>query len=65
VVHGVADKHVSVEYGKRIFRNLASPDKEWYPIQDGDHYNLSRVGGEKYRKKVIEFLKRHLKPSEK
>jgi len=50
-----------VEYGKRIYRNLASPVKEWYQLDQGDHYNLARVGGEDYHNRIREFLRNYLK----
>lgn len=60
VIHGTRDEKISVEYGKRVYNNLQSPEKEWYPIERGDHDHLSQIGGNQYYKKVISFLCRHL-----
>ncbi len=63
IIHGENDRNVSISYGKRIFKNLASPHKEWYPVKNGNHYNLWRVGGEEYRQKQINFFDKWLNQS--
>jgi len=61
-IHGEKDKNVSFEYGLRIFNNLSSTHKEWYPIKNGDHDNLWKAGGETYKTKILEFLKMYMNP---
>jgi len=58
VVHGLLDIHISPDYGKRIFQNLGSHEKEWIPIAQGSHFNLNAAGGEAYRQHIVHFLKR-------
>lgn len=58
VVHGTLDRHVSIEYGRRVFRNLQSQSKELFEIPDGDHYNLTTVGGEAYGEKFLSFFQK-------
>ncbi|MBI5471486.1 MAG: alpha/beta fold hydrolase [Ignavibacteriae bacterium] len=60
VIHGLEDKHISPSYGKLVFDNLRSREKEWLPIPTGDHYNLRKVGGEEYKRKIVEFFQHHL-----
>ncbi len=61
VIHGEKDIHVSVEYGKRVYKNLPSPAKEWYSISDADHYNIRKVAGPIYMKTIQEFLMKYLR----
>lgn len=61
VAHGDQDKHISIDYGKRVYRNLRSPEKQWYPIHGANHYDLSRVGGEAYFDALRHFLQAHLR----
>jgi uncharacterized protein len=56
IIHGVLDKKISIEYGKRVYNNLQSPEKEWYPIEKGDHDYLSEIGGKEYYEKIIPFF---------
>ena len=61
VIHGLEDKHIRSAYGRLVFDNLSSFEKEWLPIPNGDHYNLRKVGGEGYKRKIVEFFKQHLR----
>lgn len=63
IIHGENDRNISISYGRRIFRNLASPDKEWFPVKNGNHYNLWRVGGGEYREKQVRFFDKWLNQS--
>jgi len=60
VVHGLLDKHISPDYGKRVFQNLRSPEKEWIPVSQGTHFNLASMGGEAYKRQIIDFLRKHM-----
>ena len=61
IIHGLNDKRISPDNGKRIYNNIASKEKEWYPIPGGGHNNLSIFGGSKFKNKVINFYLAHLK----
>jgi len=61
MIHGEEDAHVSIDYGKRIFDNLASNKKEWYPIPGGTHDNLWQAGGEPYKQAFLGFFEKHMK----
>ncbi len=61
IIHGLNDERIAPENGKRIFNNLASKEKEWYPIPGGGHNNLSILEGNEFRSKVVNFYLAHLK----
>lgn len=56
--HGDQDEKISIRYGKAIFANLASTDKQFYSVPGGDHSNVATYGGEPYRKAIEDFLLR-------
>jgi uncharacterized protein len=58
LIHGMDDRNISVEYGKRIFANLASKDKHWYPVPGADHFNVWEKGGAEYDRQLRGFLRR-------
>lgn len=60
IAHGEEDRDISILYGKRVFDNLRSFNKVWYPIPDADHNNVSIVGGARYFKMLTRFLKKGL-----
>ncbi len=60
VIHGLRDDRISPAYGKRVFDNLRSREKEWFPIPLGGHDNLRRIGGVEYQEKIVDFIKKHL-----
>ncbi|MEM6963937.1 MAG: alpha/beta fold hydrolase [Bacteroidota bacterium] len=61
IAHGDADKNISVEYGKQLFENLRSTDKEFILVAGGGHFDLYDKGGEAYKAKLMRFIKRNLK----
>lgn len=56
VTHGTADQHISVEYGKTIFEQLGSIDKELYLVPGAAHHNLWTKGGKEYEQRLFDFL---------
>lgn len=61
IVHGLNDERISPEYGRRVFEQLRSPEKVWYPIPGAMHNDVYTVGGVEYQKKILAFLEEHLK----
>jgi pimeloyl-ACP methyl ester carboxylesterase len=59
LAHGDADDRIKVEYGKEIFANLASREKELHIIPGADHLNVMQRGGDPFREAVLAFLERH------
>ena len=58
LIHGTADTNISYHYGERIFRNLAAPGSEWFPVPGADHGDLWKVGGDAYRARLLNFVAR-------
>lgn len=58
--HGDIDANISVEYGKEIFENLASTQKELLIVEGAGHHNLGTIGGENYFKRVLKFLEKNV-----
>jgi len=54
--HGDADANISVDYGKQIYENLASKNKELVIVEGAEHENLMGHGGEAYWSKLMGFL---------
>jgi len=61
IVHGAQDRNISINYGRRIFNNIASAEKQWYEIPTGDHNNLGSAGGQQYAVTIEEFLHKYLR----
>jgi hypothetical protein len=61
VVHGLLDENISPEYGKRVYQNLGSLDKEWVPVPQGSHFNLTSIGGDAYRRRIIDYIQKHMR----
>ncbi len=61
IVHGLNDERISPEYGRRVFEQLRSPEKVWYPIPGAMHNDVYTVGGEEYQKKIVGFFEKNLK----
>jgi len=59
VIHGGQDKNISIDYGKRIFANLHSSQKEFYRVAGANHYNIAQIGGEQLNGKIISFFNTH------
>jgi pimeloyl-ACP methyl ester carboxylesterase len=60
VVHGLMDLHISPDYGRRVYENLRSPEKEWVPVPQASHFTLTSVGGEAYKRRLIGFMKKQM-----
>jgi uncharacterized protein len=57
IIHGTKDEKISINYGYRIFNNLSSKFKEFYPIENAGHLNVMKIGGKAYLDKIENFLK--------
>ncbi len=56
MVHGQDDSFISMNYGKDNFDALATEQKEFLEIPNAGHANLWQRGGEKYFRKVFDFI---------
>lgn len=60
IAHGNNDKNIKFKYGKALYENLASKDKEFVEVDKAGHYNMFEVGGENHQKKLLNFLMRQV-----
>ncbi len=58
-VYGTVDPLINHHYSIQLFNNANHP-KEIYPIEGAAHNNTWDIGGEEYRKKLLEFYERYL-----
>lgn len=56
IIHGTDDARISIEYGKEIFKNLGSTQKEFIEVKNAGHLNVSSVGGDQLRNQIVEFI---------
>ena len=56
MAHGEADEKISFDYGREIFQNLASKEKEFVAVPGGHHSDLHRVGGQKLDDRMLQFI---------
>ncbi len=61
LAHGERDECISIGYGRRIFANLASQEKTWFPIPGAGHDDFAEVAGDEYHRRVLAFFKDHMK----
>jgi uncharacterized protein len=54
--HGTADERIPFEMGKQNFAALASTNKTFYGIENGDHNNVHTDGGKQYWAAVKAFI---------
>lgn len=56
--HGAADERISPDYGKELFNNCTSAQKELIIVPKANHNNIRIVGGKDYLNKIFSFLNR-------
>ncbi len=61
IAHGNEDERISFEYGKALFENLKSVDKEFVEVEGGKHFGMFDVGGQAYKEKLLTFIERNLR----
>jgi len=59
ISHGDADENINFKFGKALFDNLKSKDKEFVKVEGAGHNNLFVIGGEEYKNKLMKFISRH------
>jgi uncharacterized protein len=58
IVHGDKDENIPIAFNIENYEALKSKDKEFYTVQGATHFNVGEVGGEAYKKKILDFLNR-------
>lgn len=56
LVHGNADKRISISYARENFRAIASTDKEFVEVSEAGHLDVWKIGGIAYFNQVVEFI---------
>ena len=60
IIHGDADERISVEYGKDLYQNLASRDKQLFIVEGAGHYGLYDHGGHLYEDEMLAFIAKQM-----
>ncbi|MEO1033148.1 MAG: alpha/beta fold hydrolase [Bacteroidota bacterium] len=56
IAHGNADQSIGFKYGKALYANLKTTEKEFIEVENGGHYNLYEMGGEAYKNRILNFI---------
>lgn len=62
VVHGNQDKRINIAYGKENFNHIKSTEKEFIEVNNANHINVWKTGGDEYLLKVKLFLDKQTLP---
>jgi len=60
IAHGDADENINYTYGEQLYKNAASPQKEFILVKDAGHFDVYAKGGKDYGNKLINFIKKQL-----
>jgi uncharacterized protein len=60
IVHGDKDENIPIAFNIENYEALKSKDKEFYTVHGATHFNVGEVGGEAYKKKLLDFLNRQV-----
>lgn len=56
IVHGDKDKRINIKYAEENFKEIKSQQKEFMKIENANHLNVWKVGGEEYFIKILTFM---------
>ncbi len=59
LIHGTKDDRISIDYGKDIYSNIASTNKQFIAVDGANHLNVAAIGGTKLRGQIIDFVNKH------
>ena len=59
LVHGNKDQRISITYAKENYAAIPSLQKEFLEIDQANHLNVWKIGGDAYFEKVIGFMDRN------
>lgn len=60
IAHGDSDENISFKYGKQLYENLASAEKEFVLVEGAGHFDVYTKGGKDYEKKLMNFIRKQL-----
>ncbi|HEY9700909.1 MAG TPA: alpha/beta fold hydrolase [Allocoleopsis sp.] len=58
MAHGDMDEKIPIHFNEDNFKALKSNDKEFFVVKGANHNNVGDIGGEKYRQKILSFLRK-------
>ena len=58
LIHGEADDRIRVDYGKALFEQLQSEQKELFIVPEAGHNDVASIAGKQYLERVFQFLER-------
>ena len=60
IAHGDLDENIDYSYGKKLYENTASAEKEFILVKGAGHFDVGEKGGAEYQKKLLNFIKKQL-----
>ena len=60
-MHGDADDKIPIEFNRRNFEAVRSPEKQWITVAGGGHSNIWGFGGDGLEQQVLSFLEQQPK----
>ncbi|PTX58762.1 hypothetical protein C8N46_11270 [Kordia periserrulae] len=54
--HGNQDENINYTYGKALYENAASAEKEFVLVEGAGHFNVGEKGGSAYQEKWLHFI---------
>lgn len=56
IIHGNQDKRINIKYGKDNFSKIPSLKKEFIEIENANHLNVWKTGGNEFFERIIRFI---------
>jgi dipeptidyl aminopeptidase/acylaminoacyl peptidase len=56
IVHGNKDQRIDIKYARQNFEKIPSEKKEFIEVQNANHLNVWKTGGEKYFNRILKFI---------
>lgn len=60
IAHGNHDENISYTYGKQLYDNTASKEKEFILVEGAGHFDVFAKGGKNYENKLMSFINKQL-----
>lgn len=60
-MHGDRDDKIPIEFNRRNFEAVQSPEKQWITVPGGGHSNMWSFGGKELERQVLDFLEQQPK----
>lgn len=60
IAHGNHDENINYTYGKQLYDNTASKEKEFILVEGAGHFDVFAKGGKNYENKLMSFINKQL-----